>query len=137
MLGKAARAGFETKNIDVVIPVPMYIENLKIRGFNQAELIASAVGIEIRKPVIKDVLIKNKDTPPQIQLSRGQRMKNLVGSFAVKNRGHIYGKTLLLVDDIYTTGSTVRECTLELLKSGAAGVYVGTVATGLIPLPTE
>jgi ComF family protein len=137
MLGKKMKASYETKEVDIIVPVPMYPERLKMRGFNQAALIARETSREILKPVNENLLIKKRDTLPQVQLSQLDRMTNLTGSFAVKNNNFLRGKTVLLVDDIYTTGSTVKECTLELMDSGAERVVVGTIATGINFSSTE
>lgn len=106
---------------DIICFVPT--RNKKKRGYNQAELIARAIDDE--KTV--DALVKIKDTPSQTALSREERMKNVKGCYRVSNPQEIDGKAVLLVDDVYTTGSTVKECRRMLLEAGAELVEIYTI----------
>ncbi|KUO74757.1 MAG: hypothetical protein APF77_10870 [Clostridia bacterium BRH_c25] len=120
----------EGLKIDAIIPVPMHKKKLETRGFNQSYIIARELGERLRKPVI-DCLERTKDTKKQYNLDRTQRYLNIVDAFSV---GLMYNidkyKSILLVDDIYTTGSTVNECSKVLKHSGAGTIYVITAATG-------
>ena len=113
---------------DVIIPVPLHPRREKQRGFNQCEVMA----IELEKLTnirfLKDVLIKIKDTPPQSSLDLKKRKNNVKGAFHVKNSFYIYRKNILLIDDIYTSGSTVLECSKILKKAGAKEIFVFTLA---------
>ena len=112
--------------MDGIVPVPLSIKRLRERGFNQSLLIARVISKEARVPLLMDVLLKKKETPPQTGLSAKERLSNLKGSFEV--REDIKGLRLLLVDDVITTGTTVMECSEELLKAEAEEVAVLTLA---------
>ena len=137
LLAKKIRSRIKTNNIDIIVPVPLHPNKLQARGFNQAELLAREVGREIRKPVGHKVLLKKIDTPAQTHLSERERETNLKGAFFVNAVSRVKGARVLLVDDIFTTGSTASECTRELLEAGVKKVYVATVATGIHFSPTE
>ena len=106
---------------NLVIPVPLHRSRERTRGFNQAELIAAGLDV----PVASRILRRRKDTPSQTGLSRGERRRNLAGAFEV--RGKVSG-TVIVVDDVYTTGSTMNEIARTLKRAGAGRVEVLTVA---------
>ena len=118
--------GFDLPAVDGVVPVPLTIRRLRERGFNQSLLIARIIAKKIRVPLLMDVLVKKKETPPQIGLTARERLLNLRNAFAVK--GNVKGLRLLLVDDVMTTGATVTECSEQLMKSDAEEVIVLTLA---------
>ena len=120
-----------SSDIDLVLPVPMYSGRRYTRGYNQAELISRLVCSETRLPSKSSILIKTKDTASQMSLSRSERIKNLKHSFVVADRLSITGKSILLVDDIITTGATLEACARELLCSGARSVEAFTMARTL------
>ncbi len=113
---------------DVVIPVPLSERRKKIRGYNQAYLLCGALKDKLHLDVREEVLLKTKHTSSQAYLSVGERRKNLENSFKVSDKTLVKGKTILLVDDIYTTGSTLNECAKTLKKAGAKEVYCVTLA---------
>jgi ComF family protein len=116
-----------------VVPVPLYMRKRHQRGFNQAELIARAA-LKLTEPnrfELRTVLERTRETQSQIGLSRHQRRENLRGAFAVTVPEEIRGREVLLVDDVFTTGTTVSECARVLRRAGAAKVYVATVARTL------
>lgn len=119
----------EMPDVDAILPVPLHRGKLRQREFNQSALLASYMARESGIPVILNCLIKLRDTPPQVKLSAEDRRKNVRGAFAVRNKELILGKNLLLVDDVFTTGVTVRECSKILRKAGARDIYVITLAT--------
>jgi ComF family protein len=110
--------GFEAK---VVVPVPLHRTRSRERGFNQAELLARQLGL----PVDLRILKRRKNTPSQTGLSRSQRALNLSAAFEVRSEPP---ETVLVVDDVYTTGSTLHEIAKTLKRSGARRVEVLTVA---------
>lgn len=118
-----------------VIPVPLYKTKLRQRGFNQAELIARAALKQVpaasRFQLLSGVLLRTRDTESQIGLTGHQRRENLRGAFAVPCATQITGREVLLVDDVYTTGTTASECARVLLRAGASQVWVATVARTL------
>jgi competence protein ComFC len=114
--------------IDLVVPVPLHRQREWERGFNQASLLAKGAAQYLHKPLATNCLVRIHATLPNSGMSISEREQNLHGAFKVRGQG-LTGKSILLVDDIFTTGTTAKECTLALLNSGAAGVYVVTVAT--------
>jgi ComF family protein len=135
MLAEAVAAlepAFEQAKV-LVIPVPLYATKRRQRGFNQAELIVRAalkhqVG---RFELATDILRRTRDTHSQIGLTSHQRRENLRGAFAVARAAEITGREVLLVDDVYTTGTTATECARVLRRAGASQVWVATVARTL------
>lgn len=114
---------------NLVVPVPLHRSKLKKRGYNQSELLARYISKTTNAPY-GDVLKRVKKTPKQSQMTKEERRKNLKNAFDAKNSKIelLTGKTVLLVDDVYTTGSTADECSKMLLKNGASKVYVITIA---------
>jgi len=115
-------------DVEAIVPVPLHPKREKIRGFNQAQIIAKELakykGIEL----LEKKLIRVKNIPPQTSLEASERKKNVRGAFAVKNGESLKGKIILLVDDVYTTGATIKECSLALKKAGAREVRAITLA---------
>lgn len=116
--------------LDIIVPVPISQGNLKQRGFNQTELLARQISRKIKVAADPKVLLRVKETPSQRELTREEREKNLLCAFQVTSPQKIKDKKILLVDDVYTTGSTIRECTRALLDAGAGRVSVITWAIG-------
>ncbi|MDD4531812.1 MAG: ComF family protein [Candidatus Pacebacteria bacterium] len=112
----------------IIIPVPMTDKKKRRRGFNQSEEMAKIISRATGIPLLSDVLIKNKETAPQMELNKKERMENIKKCFEIKNQEKIKGKTILLLDDVYTTGSTMEECAKKLKQSGAAKVWGMTIA---------
>ncbi len=117
-------------NSDVLIGVPLHYRRLAKRGYNQAIWLAQGIGAQAGKPVLVDTLVRHKATPSQAALSPRQRQKNVAGAFKVRARRaqKIAGKRVVLVDDVYTTGATLRACTLALKRAGAETVNVLVLA---------
>jgi ComF family protein len=117
-----------------VVPVPLYAAKLRQRGFNQAELmarVAMKLAPERGRYAMADALERIRDTQSQIGLTRHQRRENLRGAFQVKHPEKVSGNEVLLVDDVFTTGTTVSECARVLRRAGATRVWVATVARTL------
>jgi len=115
----------------VVVPVPLHTGKLRERGFNQAEEITRAALKHLNRSGFlpaAGVLQRRRATESQTGLSDNQREQNVRGAFVVTSPERIAGQDVLLVDDVYTTGATVSECTRVLRKSGADRVFVATVA---------
>lgn len=123
---------FKEFDCDILVPVPMYSENLKKRGYNQAELLANSLGKIINKEVNTKDLIKINKTKSQADLDFNERQNNLTKAFKVVNKNVFKGKKVLIVDDIFTTGATVENCAKALLKAGALKVYAITIAHTLL-----
>ena len=124
---------FYDQNSDfVLIPVPLEKRKLKRRGFNQAREIAKEISIFLNLPLIDNALIKNKTTKAQVSLSEKERIKNIIGAFECQNQEKIKGKNVLLVDDIYTTGATMREASEVLKKAGAKKIIGMVIARAVL-----
>lgn len=117
-------------SFDMIIPVPLHAAKERERGFNQTYLIGKYLSKMTEKEVNNKTLVRVKNTITQNKLSREERRKNLKNAFEVINKENIDEKSILLIDDIFTTGSTVNECSRILLENGATDVYVATLATG-------
>jgi len=117
---------------ELIIPVPLHGKRLRQRGFNQAVLIAGVFAKAWHLPLSRNNLCRIRWTEPQIHLSFNDRVNNVRGAFAVNDPSQIAGRRLVLVDDVYTTGSTVAECAKVLKKAGAGEVYVATIARAVI-----
>lgn len=112
----------------IIIPVPLTKKRLKWRGFNQAEEIGQQLAMFLDVPFKRNVLFKTKETLPQIKLEEESREKNIRNCFSVKNKQEILNQKILLVDDVYNTGSTMEECAKILKESGVKEVWGITIA---------
>jgi ComF family protein len=114
---------------DLIVPVPLHSTRQRERGFNQAEELAKLLSRHCGVPVAS-ALKRTRYTTTQTRLAREERMENLRGAFRVRHTAAVQSRHLLLVDDVFTTGSTVDECARVLRQAGAASVRVATVARG-------
>lgn len=114
---------------DCIAYVPMTKKAERKREYNQAKILAESISARINVPVIKDALIKTKDTAEQKSLSFKERKQNLATCFKVEKRTELKDKDVLLVDDVLTTGATAEAITEKLLKADAKHVYFATVAS--------
>lgn len=110
------------------MPVPLHPKRKRKRGFNQAQVIAQEIARLKGIKLIKKSLAKIKNTPAQTSLDREHREENVKEVFRVRRERKIQGKVVMLVDDVYTTGATMEECSLELKLAGAKEVRAITVA---------
>jgi ComF family protein len=113
---------------DLLIPVPLHQHRLRERGFNQSLLLVRELNRRTGIPYQKRILQKKRPTIPQVNLSSAERQKGVRGAFSIMGREELEGKSILLVDDVYTTGATVNECSKVLLAGGAQRVDVLTLA---------
>jgi ComF family protein len=111
-----------------IVPVPLHIHRLRQRGFNQAQLLAQLFFPETKNLILTDTLQRIRHTDPQTGLDGIARRKNMSKAFCVQNGGQIRGRKVILVDDVYTTGTTVAECSRVLFAAGAREVHVLTLA---------
>ena len=115
--------------IDCIVFVPMTEKAVRKRGYNQSGLLALCLSKRLNIPVVKNAIVKNKDTKEQKHLNRKERENNLKGCFKIGNRIEIKNKNILLVDDVLTTGATSDAVCKVLLSSGAANIFLATVAS--------
>lgn len=106
-----------TKNYDTIIPVPISSKRQKERGYNQSLLIAKEISNQTKLKLVNNCLMKTKNIIEQSKLNKEDRIKNIQGVYELKNKQLIENKKILLIDDIYTTGSTVNECS-KILRQG-------------------
>ncbi len=120
---------------DYIIPVPLHRTRLLKRRYNQAALMARALTARTGVTDLLDALQRRRATPIQGYLNYSERRKNVKNAFTVnlKHGLKLKGKTVVLVDDVYTTGATVDECTKALLKAGVAAVHILTIARVVKP----
>lgn len=116
------------KKYDIIIPVPISNNKRIERSYNQTELIAKKVAKDLNIACSDRVLIKKNNIKTQSSLTKAQRQKNVLGAFYIKNSKFIDNKNVILLDDVYTTGSTVNECSKVLKASGAKKIIVLTIA---------
>lgn len=129
MTGVMCRSGKEFfPKVQAVLPVPIHKLRLLKRKYNQAALLAKEIAEKEKLPYLPDALQKAVSTQSQGHLNRRKRQKNVRNSFVVKKKELVKGKSLLLIDDVFTTGATVNECSRVLKKAGAKEVYVLTFA---------
>ena len=117
-------------NSQVVLSVPMHPNRLFTREINHSDILAKGLAKRLGISYSSKALKKTKDTPLQSKLKREARIKNLRSSFSLKDTSFVRGKNILLVDDLFTTGSTVNECSRILKNSGAHHIEVITLARG-------
>ncbi|MDD3415334.1 MAG: ComF family protein [Lachnospiraceae bacterium] len=123
--------GKEIKQLkpDVLVPVPLYKTKLQRRGFNQAEILANEIGKNLDIPVKKNLIIRTENTRPQKELNHIERENNLKKAFKI-HQNDVKLNTVVLVDDIYTTGSTVDAIAKILKAQGIQKIYYVTLASG-------
>jgi ComF family protein len=130
---------------DLVVPVPLARRRQRIRGYNQASLLAGHLAGTAAARLEADLLARTRETAVQADLSPGQRRHNLRGAVALRRPRSLEGLALLLVDDVYTTGATMEECSRVLKGAGATAVTGAVVAcaalrdagSGAVPDPPE
>jgi ComF family protein len=122
---------------DAIIPVPLHPTRLRTREFNQSLLMADQLSHHLSRPVLATNLVRVAATDPQTTLTRQARLQNLRNAFEVRRPEDLAKKRILLVDDVFTTGTTLNECAKTLRKAGAGAVFALTLArtvdTALIP----
>jgi len=125
---KNMQKSFENlKNYDIIIVVPISKKRKYERGYNQSYLIAKEISKIINVPIARKILYKIKNTVPQSSLNKMQREQNAKGVYKIKNSTKIKAKKILIIDDIYTTGSTINECAKVLIQNGVNRTNIGVL----------
>lgn len=119
---------FYPPKADFIIPVPLHRKRLRERGFNQALLLARALFHDRTELIDCRILERSRWTEPQVNLKGTARRRNVRQAFTLNDAGKVKGKNVIIIDDVYTTGATVAECSRVFKRAGAAGVYVLTLA---------
>jgi ComF family protein len=117
-------------DIDIITCVPLHKNRLKIRGYNQSALIATYLGKKLNIEVNNNLIRRVNNTKPQKDLSDIERINNIKDAFCCNSKYNYKNKVILIVDDIYTTGSTIDECSRVLLDNEVKKVYFMTLAIG-------
>jgi len=119
---------FDPRRYDLIIPVPLHPKRLRQRGFNQSVILAKEIAKKYTLELALNFLRRKIYTIPQFNLGRTERSSNVKGAFSVIRQDRIDGRSIILIDDIFTTGNTVQECAKVLLEAGAKEVAVLTLA---------
>lgn len=117
-------------DIDIIVPVPLHRMKIIKRGFNQSELLGRYISKGFDIPISVGNLIRQKRTLRQNSLDRSNRRSNIKDAFRIKKNVEFTGKRVIVIDDIFTTGATVDECSKKLVQAGAKEIIVVTLATG-------
>lgn len=123
----------EFTDCDIIIPVPLHADRHRSRGLNQATLLAGLFFPKRSELIHSDWLVRTRNTTAQTRLGGIARRKNMVDAFQVRHGIQLENKVVCLVDDVYTTGTTVGECAKALVRHGALGVKVLTLARAPVP----
>lgn len=107
---------------DLVVPMPLHFRRLLWRRYNQSALLAGEMGVRLGKPLVTDLLIRHKQTRPQTRLNAHARRLNVHGAFSVIRPERLTGRSVLLVDDVFTTGATMQAAVVTLKRAGAGRV---------------
>ncbi|HHZ15951.1 MAG TPA: ComF family protein [Candidatus Cloacimonetes bacterium] len=130
-LGEAMYRAYQEEdalhNCDVITPVPLYFTRKKERGYNQSELLARCLSKKSAIPYCR-LLKRTRHTASQTLLSKAEREHNLDGAFALRGKQEVSGKRILLIDDVFTTGTTANQIAILLKKHGAREVNIFTAA---------
>ena len=116
------------KSYDTIIPVPISKKRLKIRGYNQSLLISKEIAKQLKMELVNNCLIKTKNIIEQSKLNKEDRIQNIKGVYELRNKELIRNKKILLIDDIYTTGSTVNECSKIIMQGNPNKIGVLVLA---------
>jgi ComF family protein len=114
-------------NVDAIIPLPLFHDREKKRGYNQSFLLCEGIRESLQKPILNNVITRPLHTETQTKKGRIERWKNIEGKFLLKDPTSIKGMKLLLVDDVITTGATLEACGSELLKAGISGLNIAAL----------
>lgn len=116
------------KKIDCIVPVPLHSVKKRLRGFNQSELIARKIAQHFDWNLCSSIIHRNRFTKTQTNLSKKERKQNVAGAFSLKKGTNLNGKTIIVVDDVFTTGSTINALADLLKNNGAEKIYAFTIA---------
>jgi ComF family protein len=128
-MGRALRGRILGSQLDAIVPVPLHFVKERERGYNQSAQVAKGIGRVVALPVTPDVVRRTRYTPTQTALDITERKANMEGAFSVprKHQGSIPGRGFLLVDDLVTTGATIRACSGALRLAGAQRIVACSV----------
>ncbi len=128
LIARTFAESWDRSAIDLIVPLPLHRSRKRARGFNQAALLASSLARLVALPCVEVALARTRPTEPQVSLSDSERWRNVRNAFQCLKPDLVAGKRVLLVDDVMTTGATIRSASLALLEAGARRVSLLTVA---------
>lgn len=128
LMGETLLRSNRFKNMDAIIPLPLYPDKERKRGYNQAAVIANGMSLVMNVPVVIDNVTRRRYTETQTKKHRAERWENVADSFVVKKPEALKGKNILLVDDVVTTGATLEACGAALIQIENVKVYIATLA---------
>ncbi len=128
LMGKNLLNSGRFDNIDALIPLPLYPDKERKRGYNQAAIICDGMSAVMNVPVIKNNVVRQRYTDTQTKKHRIERWQNVAGSFVVKDERKLSGKNLLLVDDVVTTGATLEACGSVIAAINSVKLSIATLA---------
>jgi len=128
LIAKEARNKINSWHCDVIIPIPLHPLKKATRGYNQAYYIAKGISKTLGIPILANGIKRIKMTKTQTKLNAIQRKENMHGAFKIRRKKNIQNKNILLIDDVITTGATVKECAKSLIKNNASKVFALSVA---------
>jgi ComF family protein len=115
------------KEIDVLIPLPLFASKERMRGYNQATLLCEGISEVLQMPVLKDAVVRTMYTESQTKKTRVERWQNMEGRFSLVDEISLKGRHILLVDDVITTGATLEACGQEILKGENVKLSIATL----------
>ena len=128
MMGEKLEQSERFKDVDALVPLPLFYDREKKRGYNQAAVICDAMAEIMNKPVLKNAMMRRTKTDTQTHKSRAERWTNIQGKFELTSHSGISDMHVLLVDDVITTGATLEACGAELLKAKNTRISIATLA---------
>jgi ComF family protein len=128
LMGKAILQSNRFANIDALVPLPLYPDKERKRGYNQAAVICKGMADVMQLPVINNNVIRRRPTETQTRKHRTERWQNVEDSFMVTNPAALSGKNILLVDDVITTGATIEACGSAILQCNDTTIFVASIA---------
>lgn len=129
LMSDSLSKAFDGRFPDIVLSVPLYARRLRSRGYNQSLLLSRFIGHKLGIPEKSEILKRVRDTGYQSHLPRNERIRNVSGAFSVNRTADVKGRDILLIDDIFTTGSTLNQCAKVLKDAGAGRVYAAALAS--------
>lgn len=127
LMGHALAATNRFSQIDALVPLPLFPSKEKKRGYNQAEILCNGIAEVLKKPVLKNAIIRTHHTESQTKKNRIERWQNMEGRFDLIAPQAVAEKHLLLVDDVVTTGATLEACGFELARGENTRVSIATL----------
>jgi ComF family protein len=128
LMGKALENSGRFKDCEMIIPLPLYPDREKKRGYNQSAIIAETVSLQLSIPVYRELVFRIKKTESQTNKSRIDRWKNMESTFEIRNANQLSGRHILLIDDIVTTGASLEACAGVLLKIPGLKISIACLA---------